>query len=350
MPQLPYAQKSSSGAESVRARRLGASPLDDDLDRDPLDNYVPLDPGFLVADTAVPFDVFQMDARDRPLPLMRAGEKAPIRLVGAILRGENPRPCLARADQMANVLEHQKKTLEIILNNTRLPIGLRCRALHAHSLDILRGVFAAPAGSVLHNAVEHLARLVRFVFREGPIALKSLLRTGVADYSDASHALNVGMHSLEIALEYFGRQSRRDFNDMAAGFFLHDIGKTRVREGILDKPGPLLEAEWWEVKKHPRYGFILMEREGLLSEEARLVALQHHERMDGEGYPDLLLPKDIHPYARICAVADAFDALTSRRVFRSSREPFHALRAMKEEMRAQFDPDIFRIFVILLKG
>ena len=77
--------------------------------------------------------------------------------------------------------------------------------------------------------------------------------------------------------------------------------------------------------------------------------LQHHERMDSVGYPKALDGDKIHPYARACSIADAFDALTTNRSYKKAITPYDALTVMKEEMHAQFDPDIFKTFVLLMR-
>jgi len=136
---------------------------------------------------------------------------------------------------------------------------------------------------------------------------------------------------------------------LAPGFFLHDVGKGFVRADILNKPGPLLELEWIEMKKHPQYGNWFLEREKLLTPEARQIVLGHHERSDGQGYPHGLAGSKICEGARMCAVVDAYDALTTARTFRQfAHKPYDALQIMKEEMNSQFDPDIFKAFILMM--
>ncbi|MFW5870582.1 MAG: HD-GYP domain-containing protein, partial [Candidatus Sumerlaeota bacterium] len=100
-------------------------------------------------------------------------------------------------------------------------------------------------------------------------------------------------------------------------------------------------------RKHPQYGHDILDEEGELTEESSIIVSQHHERMDAKGYPLGLSGGDIHPYARICSMVDAYDALTTQRSYKPAKEPFVALQIMKEEMHQQFDPDIFQSFVLL---
>ncbi|MFP4379964.1 MAG: HD-GYP domain-containing protein [Candidatus Sumerlaeia bacterium] len=313
------------------------------------ETYIPVETGFLLTDSVLPFDLYYLSPENRLEKIIEAGDKTAPQIISQILRGEFKKQCFVMETQKEEYLLFQEKSVDTMLNNSRLPMQLRCRSLYGLSVVLAQEAFEHPNGLTAYRLVEHVERLVKFVFRESPKVLRTLINMGHREYSDAVHSVNVGLYALDIALEHYGKRSNKDFNDMTAGFFLHDIGKTRVRPGILDKPGPLEEPEWWEVKKHPRYGYLMLEREGILSEESREIVLSHHERMDGEGYPDLLEARNIHPYARICAVADAYDALTTKRVFRSKLPPFDALRTMKEEMQTQFDPEIFKTFVLLLR-
>ncbi|MDZ4165522.1 MAG: HD domain-containing phosphohydrolase, partial [Smithellaceae bacterium] len=83
--------------------------------------------------------------------------------------------------------------------------------------------------------------------------------------------------------------------------------------------------------------------------EAKYIVIQHHEREDGSGYPNKLSGIDIHDYARICAVADVYDALTSERSYKKGMSPFDALKLMRDEMNAHFHKDIFDRFVLMLR-
>lgn len=134
---------------------------------------------------------------------------------------------------------------------------------------------------------------------------------------------------------------------LGPGFFLHDLGKTRIPLNVLYKKGPLDPPEWDIVRRHPGDGHDLLEEEGFLTEESSIIALQHHERDDGQGYPNCLPAREIHPYARICRMADVFEALTSDRPYRQKLKTFDALKLMKEKILTDIDKDLFHHFVRL---
>ena len=127
------------------------------------------------------------------------------------------------------------------------------------------------------------------------------------------------------------------------GAFLHDIGKVRVDEGILTKPGPLDASEWGEMQQHPFFSYsILMQVEAL--REAAEIVYCHHERFDGMGYPRSLRGTDIPLEARIFSVADAYDAMVSPRPYRQMMTHDDAVREIICHAGSQFDPQVVAVF------
>ena len=104
-----------------------------------------------------------------------------------------------------------------------------------------------------------------------------------------------------------------------------------------------------EIRRHPALGFKILHNTGQLTEECKLIVLQHHERYDGKGYPKGLRSKDIHLYGRICIIVDVYDALTSDRPYRKKMAPFDALKLMQTEMIGHFDKELFEQFVMIFR-
>jgi ribonuclease P protein subunit RPR2 len=129
------------------------------------------------------------------------------------------------------------------------------------------------------------------------------------------------------------------------GFFLHDIGKVGVPEQILCKEGPLSGSEWDVMRRHPIVGADIVAPIAFLGETVRDLVRHHHERFDGDGYPDGLRADAIPLPARIFAIADSFDAMTSDRPYRGSIGVERALDELRAGAGSQFDPEIVRVFV-----
>ncbi|MGB9178899.1 MAG: HD-GYP domain-containing protein, partial [Pyrinomonadaceae bacterium] len=127
------------------------------------------------------------------------------------------------------------------------------------------------------------------------------------------------------------------------GSLLHDIGKIGVPDAILRKPASLTDQEWTRMREHPLHGQQILNGIEFLEGAARVVA-QHHEKYDGSGYPLGLRGEEIDLTARIFAVADAFDAMTSDRVYRKGRSYEEALEELDKCAGAHFDPTVVDAF------
>ncbi|MGH2494826.1 MAG: HD-GYP domain-containing protein [Ktedonobacteraceae bacterium] len=137
--------------------------------------------------------------------------------------------------------------------------------------------------------------------------------------------------------------SEAEQTTIALGAFFHDIGKLAIDDSLLNKPGPLTPQEYAIIKHHPAYGASILNSYVSLPEVA-LLAYHHHERWDGEGYPDRLAGEAIPLGARMIAIADAFDAMTSDRSYQVRRSPQEALDELQRCAGTQFDPLLVQLF------
>ncbi len=135
---------------------------------------------------------------------------------------------------------------------------------------------------------------------------------------------------------------------LKCGGILHDIGKVGVSEAILCKPGPLTEAEWEEMRQHPITGETICAPLKFLREVGPIIR-HHHERWDGNGYPDSLLGEEIPLLARVISVVDAFDAMTSDRPYREALPIDEVVRRLSDGTGTQWDPDIIRVFLDIIR-
>lgn len=150
-----------------------------------------------------------------------------------------------------------------------------------------------------------------------------------------THSFQVTMYSIAIAKEMGYKYD--ELRLIGIGAMLHDIGKLLIPHAILDKPGPLTDEEYKEMKQHTRYGFDLLRNVHSVSLLVAHCAFQHHERLNGSGYPRGLVEKDIHPFAKIIGVADVFDAVTSNRIYRKKMLPSQGIAIIEEGSGTLFD-------------
>jgi cyclic di-GMP phosphodiesterase len=132
------------------------------------------------------------------------------------------------------------------------------------------------------------------------------------------------------------------------GALLHDIGKIGVADAILNKPGPLTEQEWHEMRQHPIIGERICEPLATAARFAPIIR-SHHERWDGQGYPDRLRGEQIPFGARIVGIVDAYDAMIHERPYRAARSVEAAVDEVRRLAGAQFDPELVRLFVDIVE-
>lgn len=160
------------------------------------------------------------------------------------------------------------------------------------------------------------------------------------------HSENVAKYSLQIAEKM--RLSKETCDIIRKGALLHDIGKIGIPEHILQKHGRLTNEEYKIIQSHPKIGYEMIKHVGNFHDNGILdIVLYHHERFDGKGYPAGLKGNQIPLYARIVAVADTFDAMTTKRVYRDELSLDYTLNEIWKNKGTQFDPEVVDAFLSL---
>lgn len=188
-----------------------------------------------------------------------------------------------------------------------------------------------------------LVEEIAYSVMRNPGALIGLARLKTAD--DYTYMHSVAVCALMIALSRQLKLSDEETREAGLAGLLHDIGKMAVPTAILNKPGKLTDEEFVSIKEHPAAGYqMLLEAKGV-GAVALDVCLHHHEKMDGTGYPKGLEGDQISLYARMGAVCDVYDAITSNRPYKAGWCPAESLRKMSEWSRGHFDDRVFQAFV-----
>jgi putative nucleotidyltransferase with HDIG domain len=199
------------------------------------------------------------------------------------------------------------------------------------ALDLHRGAQSRPLAGDL-RASELVSAADAFM---GPTVRALLVRLAHKDDYTAEHTRGVALRAVQVG-EELGLAPVR-LRELAVGGLLHDVGKLAVPNEILQKPGALTDDEFDVIKRHPEAGAELVRELGFSSQVAKLV-LDHHERLDGSGYPRGLGAPDLDIETRIMAVCDVFDALLSQRVYRDAWTLEDALDLITREAGTKFDP------------
>lgn len=230
------------------------------------------------------------------------------------------------------------------------PVGLaeevvRAAKIVSKSKEAVTSMFnEARMGKALDTAdamplVEEISNSIT----RNPGAIISLARLKTKD--DYTYMHSVAVCALMVALARQMGLDEAAVRQAGMAGLLHDIGKMMIPLEILNKPGKLTDAEFEIVKSHPAEGHkLLLEGKGV-DEVALDVCLHHHEKMDGTGYPDRLTADEISLFAKMGAVCDVYDAITSNRPYKNGWDPAESLRKMAEWSKGHFDPVVFQAFV-----
>lgn len=223
-------------------------------------------------------------------------------------------------------------------------IGLKFAGDYTHLLNAL---IKTVNGLLMEESVDNTEELLKGILtllskrRYADRSIKLMHEVYRLDYDTFVHSLNVAMISHELAS--WLNWSEEDVECATLCGLLHDVGKLRVEYAILMKPGRLTEAERLNMQEHPMLGFELLKKCQAVDEHIRKVAMQHHERCDGSGYPYGLVGEQIDRFARVVAIADVYDAMTADRVYRDAMAPGYVLEQMRSECD-RYDKEFFAVF------
>lgn len=213
------------------------------------------------------------------------------------------------------------------------------------SIGILRGIRKQAKGRFGMKSTTNTQRQNRIINssqnKDHAILCALVARLRTRDAETLEHSERVVRLSLILGRE-FGLNSN-EMRSLKYGSLLHDIGKIGVPDSILRKPGRLTSDEWNKMREHPLLGLKILSGIDFLR-SASLVVVQHHERWDGKGYPFGLQGNEIDRNARIFAVADAFDAMTSERVYHAGKSFEAAAAELRRCAGRQFDPEVVEAF------
>ncbi|MEK3726067.1 HD-GYP domain-containing protein [Paenibacillus sp. FSL H8-0034] len=211
--------------------------------------------------------------------------------------------------------------------------------LLASMLVMLYGLFKQYAAN------QSMTLVIRSLFTNDPVeritsclspSVKELvLATEIKDMYTAGHNFRVTMYALRLAEEM--QLKPEQLRALSQGAIVHDVGKNTIPDAILNKPGRLTPEERFIIETHPVKGYEMCRNLGFMKEELDIIR-SHHEKWDGTGYPDRLLGEEIPLLARIVAVADVYDALTSTRSYRKAWSHEEAIAFLKEHSGSHFDP------------
>lgn len=312
------------------------------------DNLVRIDPSYLVSTgKIIDFDIYTSRSRDRE-PILLFPENSAVAELKQFLRKKKTGPLFVHKDVYHRFEKLMEDSMEELIIDASIPLDKKSEIIYGCARNILKDVFDDPrSGKNLTRTKKITGNLVRYALNN-LTSIPSLLKLGSHDYYTFSHCVNVAVFAIGLKIKISGSGDEEELTAFALGCILHDIGKTEIPDGVLNKPGKLTEAEFELIKEHPVHGTKLME--GSAPDTALDVIRHHHEKANGKGYPDKLKGEEISENAKIATIADVYDALTTNRPYSGAYLPFSALHTMKDEMVGHFAQDKFVEFIRFLGG
>jgi len=194
------------------------------------------------------------------------------------------------------------------------------------------------------NGIREFAQIIQNELTPKSIVIKNIVLYGSG--SDVIYRHGVNVAALSSLLGNWIGLKKSQLNLLVYSAILHDFGKTKIENrAVLKKESLLTKSEFNMIKKHTTLGYKSIKEIAFLDKSVSYGALMHHERLDGSGYPLGLKGEAIHPFAKIIAIADVFDAINSNRVYRNKKFPFEALQIVKSESLGKLDYEYVKIFL-----
>ncbi len=241
---------------------------------------------------------------------------------------ENGNLFVSRSDHHI-YFEHMIKQLDLVLQDH----NLKESEIVSICIDALKmrydAFYSQPVKSVFENLQRDVLVLTEYLM-EDPTRINAFMRRLNTEYNPVNHAMNTMIVGLWLRLKRPEELTRKDLDSLAIGLLIHDIGMSKMPQFFLTRKGPLKNEERDKIVTHPIQSVKILQKMEVGDNNSLYPCFEHHERLDGSGYPQRTKGKDIHLAGRICAIADSFSAMISDRPYASKMEPLKAANELSE--------------------
>lgn len=291
------------------------------------------------------FDVFCIqEGRDDPA-LLSSGEfgLTPQHLDDLAARGY--KSLLVRRSDFCSASMALFESLESIIADQQIPVGQRFALLQTAVAVEIESAFRHTDSGRFVDLANQIGVQIAGLFDNETIAPTELYGLAKHDPATFVHATNVAAYSVVLARELWSDVPSTDVQQIAVGALLHDLGKKYVPRELLNKRACLTLAEQDVVERHPQLGYETLRRRNTHSHGQLMMVYQHHEWLDGSGYPARVVADEIHPWAKLLAVVDVFDAITGPRPYRQRATASDALLYLANSAETHFDPEAVECWI-----
>jgi len=246
-------------------------------------------------------------------------------------------------DEYNRYESYAEKHLHSIASNPDIPFTEKADIVYKKASEVMDNLFKNPDSLENMQKSQNIVDGFVSLALQDEATLESIMKIAAHDYYTHTHSINVSIYSLSLA-KFLGLKDK-DLEDMGMASMMHDLGKSKVDAAIINKNGKLSDAEFTEMKNHPQRGYDIAVKMGIKDSRILSGIRDHHEKLDGGGYPRGLKDKQISLFARIIAVADVFDALTTKRSYKDAMPSFQAIKIMKNQMDTHLDMRLINALV-----
>jgi HD-GYP domain-containing protein (c-di-GMP phosphodiesterase class II) len=309
-------------------------------------DFIPISIATLTPSSQLGLDLYQAEADTENYILYRGGDYPLTVNDLERLRARGVEQLFISRDSQAFYKDYLRE-IATSGDSENVSLAVRTQAVTEVVRQILQEAFSEDNTEQTIDAASQLGTLTADILTNDQFAVKDMLKVLHHDYATFTHSANVAFYCGMLANEL--GYSKEVVEEITAGGLLHDLGKLEIRDELLRKPGKLTELEFREIRMHPIVGFKKLAYREDLVEGQLMMTYQHHERLDGKGYPVGCVEDDIHPWAKLCSVVDVYEALTSNRPYRKAMPRKKALLIMEREIGSAFDPELFRCWQSIIE-
>jgi putative nucleotidyltransferase with HDIG domain len=295
-------------------------------------NYFNVRIGCLSPEINLPFDLY-VQIHNRYIHYLRAGDFLKSEKFAKL--NESSRFFIPQSQRQAF-----KNFIHMQLDDGKIKVLTKAAILRESSLSLVEEIYENPdVGAALEDSKDLIHNFIKFMEQE-PEGMDHLLSLSTHDFYTYNHSLDVGVYAL--GLGRLAGYSDVELAELGRGALFHDVGKKWVDVDIICKKGALDDVEWAQMKKHPEFGLQLL-NEYDVSDAIKACCYEHHESFLGNGYPQELPGKEIHPMARIIAITDTYDAMTTQRSYNQPMTPKDAIDFITTKLKDRYDPELLRV-------
>jgi len=306
--------------------------------------YVPVELEFLELETVCEQDIY-LHVQDRYV--LYRGANLPFTSQDKVrLEKAKTSAVYIYCETEADLRRFYESNLNNIIENKKIDSKKKANVLYLCAKGIAQDLFEKPTSTETIQRSRGVVDNTLKLLSQGSDAFVQMISLSGHDYYTYTHCVNVLTLTVSL-LSDLGFKDPRFLKEAGMGALLHDVGKKKVPIEILNKPGKLTEDEWAVMKRHPEFGAEIVEI-AKMPERGVDIIIQHHERMNGAGYPHGLAGSAIPIASQVVSLTDAYDAMTTNRCYQKAMSPYDALRIISQDMKEHYNPQVVHTFIQML--